>query len=137
MQVWFLLINTVLHYHTYDYIAWHHMDRYQNVSCWTFRLLEFLMIKHFLFNYFLLKDYCFTEFCCFLSNLNMNQPQVYIYPLPFETPSHLPPIPPVQLVTKSLFEFPEPYSKFLLAIYFTYDNVSFHFLKDISQGCFE
>ena len=22
--------------------------------------------------YFLLKDNCFTEFCCFLSNLNMN-----------------------------------------------------------------
>ena len=27
-----------------------------------------------LFFYFLLKDNCFTEFCCFLSNLNMNQP---------------------------------------------------------------
>ena len=27
------------------------------------------------FNFFiLLKDNCFTEFCCFLSNLNMNQP---------------------------------------------------------------
>ena len=24
--------------------------------------------------YFLLKDNCFTEFCHFLSNLNMNQP---------------------------------------------------------------
>ena len=23
---------------------------------------------------FLLKDNCFTEFCCFLSNLNTNQP---------------------------------------------------------------
>ena len=23
---------------------------------------------------FLLKDNCFTEFCCFLSNLSMNQP---------------------------------------------------------------
>ena len=33
--------------------------------------------------YFLLKDNCSTEFCCFLSNLNMNQPQVYIHPLPF------------------------------------------------------
>ena len=37
--------------------------------------------------------YCFTKFCCFLSNLIMNQPQVYIYPLPFEPPSHLPPCP--------------------------------------------
>ena len=42
---------------------------------------------------FLLKDSCFTEFCCFLSNLNMNQPQVYIYSLPFEPPSRLPPHP--------------------------------------------
>ena len=35
--------------------------------------------------YILLKDNCFTEFCCFLWNLNMNQPYVYIYPLSFET----------------------------------------------------
>ena len=35
-----------------------------------------------------MKDNCFTEFCCFLSNLNMNQLQVYIYPLPFEPPFH-------------------------------------------------
>ena len=40
---------------------------------------------------FLLNDNCFTEFCCFLSNLNKNQPSVYICPLPFEPPSHLPP----------------------------------------------
>ena len=32
-----------------------------------------LTISNFLF-IFLLKDNCFTEFCCFLSNLNMNQP---------------------------------------------------------------
>ena len=30
----------------------------------------------FLLIYFLLKDNCFTEFCCFLSNLNMNQQSV-------------------------------------------------------------
>ena len=42
---------------------------------------------------FLSKDNCFTEVCCFLSNLNMNQPCVYIYPLPFEPPSYLPPHP--------------------------------------------
>ena len=28
----------------------------------------------FFFLFFLLKGNCFTEFCCFLSNLNMNQP---------------------------------------------------------------
>ena len=33
---------------------------------------------------------------------------------------------PSRLITEPLFEFPEPYSKFPLAIYFTYGNVSFH-----------
>ena len=32
-----------------------------------------------------------------------------------------------------LFEFPEPYSKFPLAIYFPYGNVSF--IKETSPGC--
>ena len=36
------------------------------------------------------------------------------------------PIPPFWVNTEPLFKFPEPYSKFLLAIYFTYGNVSFH-----------
>ena len=35
-------------------------------------------------------------------------------------------VPLLQVDTDPLFEFPEPYSKFLLAIYFTYGNVSFH-----------
>ena len=47
----------------------------------------------FLKIYFLLKYSCFTEFCCFPSNLNMNQPQVFIDPLPFETSTCLPPHP--------------------------------------------
>ena len=41
----------------------------------------------FYFNCFFIEGFCLTEFCCFLSNLNMNQPQVCIYPLPFEPPS--------------------------------------------------
>ena len=41
-----------------------------------FVLSQFLSILFvlFLLTYFLLKDNCFIEFCCFLSNLNMNQP---------------------------------------------------------------
>ena len=31
-------------------------------------------LAFFFFNIFLLRDTCFTEFYCFLSNLNMNQP---------------------------------------------------------------
>ena len=41
----------------------------------------------------LLKDNCFTEFCYFLSNPNMNQPYIYICPLSLELPSHPPPHP--------------------------------------------
>ena len=40
------------------------------------------MYSFFFLFFFLMKDNCLTEFCCFLSNLNMNQSQVYIY-IPF------------------------------------------------------
>ena len=36
------------------------------------------------------------------------------------------PFPPLDVVTEPWFEFPESYSKFPLALYFTYGNVSFH-----------
>ena len=41
-------------------------------------------------------------------------------------PSHLTPHPILQPVTEPLFEFPKSYSKFPLAIYFTYGVLSFH-----------
>ena len=37
-----------------------------------------------------------------------------------------PTIPPLQVDTEPLFEFPESYNKFPLAVYITDDNVSFH-----------
>ena len=37
-----------------------------------------------------MKDNCFRELCSFLSNINMNQPYIYICFLPLETPLHLP-----------------------------------------------
>ena len=50
---------------------------------------------------------------------NMNKPQVYIYPLPLEPPSHIP-IPLLQVITElsSLF-----YSSFPLTICFTHGTV--------------
>ena len=84
-----------------------------------------LCVFFFLF-IFSLKDSCFTEFCCFLSNLTWISHR-YTYILSFlNLPSISLPIPPLQVDTEPLFEFPEPYSKFPLAIYFTYGNVSFH-----------
>ena len=78
------------------------------------------IFSHFLFkeyysffflNYFLLKDNCFTEFCCFLSSLNMNKSKVYIYPFPLNLLPVSLPTPPLSVDTGSLFEF---------------HNVSFH-----------
>ena len=60
----------------------------------------------YFFIHFLLKDNCFTEFCYFLSNLNINQPWVYIYPLPFKACSHLPPHPsPSRLIQSPCLNF--------------------------------
>ena len=70
---------------------------------WPFLVLWTLVYElqlYFLYFYFRLKvihvyleNNCFAILCWFLPYINMNQPQVYIYPLPFETPSHLPPHP--------------------------------------------
>ena len=56
--------------------------------------------------------------------------------LTFEPLSHLPPIPPLYADTEPLFEFPEPCNKFLLAIYFTYGNVSSHVTLSIHLTLF-
>ena len=55
----------------------------------------------------------------------MNEPYTYIFSL-LNLPPISFPIPPLQVDTEPLFEFPEPHSKFPLAIYFTYGNVCFH-----------
>ena len=52
----------------------------------------------------------------------MNTPQVHT---PMSLPTSLP-IPPFSVVTEPLFEFPESYSKFPLAIYFTYGIINFY-----------
>ena len=41
---------------------------------WEDPLEEEIAIPSSILLFFLLKNNCFTEFCCFLSNLNMNQP---------------------------------------------------------------
>ena len=47
------------------------------------------------------------------------------------------PIPPLLVVTEPLFGFPESHSKFSLAIYFTYGNVSFHVTASIHTYIFK
>ena len=56
-------------------------DKVQNISFLLWPKLHIVLcvfwklcFSLFFLIYFLLKDNCFIEFCCFLSNLNMNQP---------------------------------------------------------------
>ena len=49
-------------------------DSERTILCW--KLYVQGRNSFFLF-IFLLRDNCFTEFCCLLSNLNMNQPKIY------------------------------------------------------------
>ena len=61
--------------------------------------------------------------CWALPYINMNWPKVYICSLPLEPSSLLHPIPPQQIVTEHWIELPASYSKFPLAINFTYGNM--------------
>ena len=87
----------------------------------------FYKIAFFSFYFiFLLKPNCFTEFCCFLSNLNMNQPWVYIYPLHFEPPSHLLPHPALLDWCRALIWVSWATQQIPIGCYFAYSDVSFH-----------
>ena len=70
------------------FLFWH--TRFQGLGC------EYLLQgtqatwRNYFFNvFFLLKDNCFTKFCCFLSNLNMNKARhrdiFFILPIPSGT----------------------------------------------------
>ena len=97
-------------------------------------LVDELDFEHTFFLQFFI-DICFTVLCQLLPFINMNQPQVYICPLPLEPPSHLPPIPSLQVVTEHQVELPVSYSKFPLAVCFTYGNeyVSMMFFSSSSH----
>ena len=87
---WVSCIGRQILYHhatweaTHTYIIYTYAYTYTHINWYIFILVlkpVLLIGKHykcffFLLSliYFLLKDNCFTEFCCFLSNLNMNQP---------------------------------------------------------------
>ena len=65
---------------------------------------------------FLLNYNCFTMLWQFLLHSNVHQPQIHIYPLPLEPPSHPSPIPPPQIITEHLAELPVLNSSSPLAI---------------------
>ena len=70
-----------------------------------------------------MENYCFTILCWFLPYIIMNQPQVYICPLPLEPSSHLPRHPIHSRLSQSTkSELPASYSKLSLAVYFTHGN---------------
>ena len=79
-----------------------------------------------------MKDNCFPEFCCFLSDINKNQPQVHPCPFPPKPPCHLPSLHTLlDFVMEPLFEVPESYNKLPLTICFTYGIVNFHVILSI------
>ena len=91
-----------------------------------------LWVAFFFFNYFIDKYNCFIEFCCFLSNLNMNQPYVYIYPLLCEAPLHL--LPPHRIPLdwyRALVWVSWAIQQIPVGYLFTYGNVSFHVILSI------
>ena len=88
---------------------------------------RFLGFFFFFFNYFfywrIIALQNFAVFC--QTSAWINHKYTYIPSLLKLPPISLPTL-PLQVDTESLFEFPEPYSKFPLANYFIYGNVSFH-----------
>ena len=72
---------------------------------------------------FLFEDISSTILCWFLPYINMNQPQVCIFPLPPEPPSHFPPCSTPLGCHKALGWASCVTQRFPLAIYFTYGNV--------------
>ena len=65
----------------------------QGVFFFFFFEISYILGQTFLFDFFLLKDNCFTILYWFLPHINMNQSQVYICPFPPEPHSQLPPPP--------------------------------------------
>ena len=64
-----------------------------------------VVILFFFLIYFLLKNNCCAEFCCFLPNLNMNQPQLYICPLLSNLPPISHPFPPLWMIQSPCLSF--------------------------------
>ena len=74
-----------------------------------------------------MEDNCFTVLCWFLSTTWTSHKYRYV-PFLWNLPPNPHPIPPHQVITEHLVEFPALHSSFPLAIYFTDGNVSFSVL---------
>ena len=67
-----------------------------------------------------------TILCWFLPYINMDQPWVYMWLLPREPPSHLPPHPTPLDCYRATVWVPWSHCTFPLALYFTYVSLWFH-----------
>ena len=82
--------------------------------------------SHFFYLYFYWRIIALQNFVIFCQTSTWISHKYTYIPSLLNLPPISRSIPPLWVDTEPLFEFPEPYSKFLLAIYFTYGNVSFH-----------
>ena len=86
-------------------------------------ILSLIPTMYFFLNWRLIALQNFVVFCQTSTSISHRFTQGFFLP---KLPPMSLPIPYFWIVTGSLFEFPESYSKFPLAIYFTYGIVSFH-----------
>ena len=88
---------------------------------------------HFFLNWRIIAIQNFAIFC--QTSTWISHRYTYV-PSLLNLPSVSLPISPLKLNTEPLFEFPESYSKFPLAIYFAYGNESFHVTVSIHLPLF-
>ena len=88
-----------------------------------FKDVDFQKCFFFFFNLRIIALWNFVVFCQTSTWISHRYPCI---PSLLNLPPISLPISPLEVDAERLFEFPKPYSKFPLAIYFTYGNVSFH-----------
>ena len=100
--------------------------------CWMFMFIDFIFKIYLFFNWGIIALQNFVVFC--QTSTWISHRYTYI-PSLLNLPPICPHTPPFQADAEPLFEFPETYSKFPWAIYFTYGNVTFHItLSNISPS---
>ena len=107
----------------------------RHASRYCYLILTNLSFKYYGGFFFFLSHWDFLpSFFCHLISCQTSTriSHRYMVSTPSRASLHLPPHPTLLDVTEPLFEFPEAFSRFPVALYFTYDIVSFHVTLSIN-----